>query len=104
MEVWAVIKYYGGYEVSNMGRVRNRRTKRILTTNPTKSHRHPQVFLQVCKGYKNQITLSRLVYDTFCLKDGWCSGANYWCEVKGHRIGHKDGNILNNRADNLYAY
>lgn len=108
MEIWKEIPYYTKYEVSNKGRVRNKKTMRILSTKPTKSHRHPQVFLALDSKFwavKHQVTLSHLVYETFLRKKGESSCMNcYVCKVSGNRIGHKDGDILNNSADNLFRY
>ena len=65
-EIWRTLWWNTRYEVSNLGRVRNRKTNKILATNPTKSHRHPQVWLY-CDyfGETLQYTLSKLVYFTF---------------------------------------
>lgn len=101
-EIWKQIPYYTKYEVSNKGRVRNKKTKHILSTKPTKSHRHPQVFLALNDTFwanHHQLTVSHLVYDAFLRKKGEKSSYRLAC-----RIGHKDGNILNNAADNLFKY
>ena len=103
MEKWKTIEWRSLYEVSNKGRVRNKKTKHILTTNPTKSHRHPQVWLYSnIWGATEQFTLSRIVYNAFCNVNDrvhWCYGIG-----KGDRIGHKDGNIFNNEFNNLFKY
>ena len=110
-EIWQPIIDFRRYEVSNKGRVRNARTKRVLAANPTKSHKHPQVFL--VKGFsdyfyqgkwhtipqKYQITLSHLVYDAFNRTRN-----ERTCLYGSGRIGHKDGNILNNESTNLFRY
>jgi len=98
MEEWKVITFAPKYEVSNMGRIRNVKTKRILSTNPTKSHRHPQVFLRCGLFGKTQLTVSHIVYDHFC------GNANepYTTASFTAKIGHRDGNILNNKSTNLY--
>ncbi len=100
MEEWKVISWRPLYEVSNMGRVRNRKSGKILTTNPTKSHKHPQVWLySEYWGSTGQFTLSHIVYNAFN-EDGV-----YFNNGKvGERIGHRDGNIMNNRVENLYKY
>ena len=88
------------YEVSNLGRIRNRRTKRILTTNPTKSHKHPQVWLySEYWGATEQFTLSHIVYNAFSNDKVHYINGNV-----GERIGHKDGDITNNNINNLYRY
>ena len=99
-EVWKTIDWRPLYEVSNLGRVRNRNTGRILTTNPTKSHKHPQVWLY--SEYWNateQFTLSHIVYNAFANDK-----VHFTYGGKGQRIGHRDGNILNNKIENLYKY
>lgn len=96
-EIWKVIDWRPLYEVSNLGRVRNRKTKRILATNPTKSHKHPQVWLySEYWGTTEQFTLSHIVYNAF--KNDGINGS------KNNRIGHKNGDIMNNHIDNLYRY
>lgn len=103
-EIWRTIDWRPLYEVSNLGRVRNRKTKRIISTKRTKSHRHPQVYLYNnfwCMGgtYKEQFTVSHIVYNAFS-KDK----VHFVDGKVGQRIGHKDGDITNNRIDNLYRY
>lgn len=104
-EIWKVIDLRPMYEVSNLGRIRNRRTKRFISTKRTKSHRHPQVYLYrryMYKGggvCKEQFTVSHIVYNAFN-NDKVC----YTNGKVGERIGHLDGNICNNRINNLYRY
>lgn len=100
MEEWRIISWRPLYEVSNMGRVRNRKTKRILATNPTKSHKHPQVWLySEFWGKTEQFTLSHIVYNAFT------NDKVYYTTGKvGQRIGHRDGDIMNNKVENLYKY
>lgn len=98
-EIWKDIDWSTCYEVSNKGRVRNKFTKHILKSKPTPSHRHPQVCLSCGLWSKMQLTLSHLVYNAF--ND---NKVFYLYGHKGERIGHKDGNILNNNIENLYRY
>lgn len=100
MEEWKVITFNPNYEVSNKGRIRNRKSGHILSTKPTKSHKHPQVFLHGNCGWfdKVQFTVSHIVYDHFCKHyDFETTTGKYYT-----RICHHDGNILNNEASNLY--
>ena len=100
MEEWKVIDWRPLYEVSNMGRVRNRKSGKILTTNPTKSHKHPQVWLYSrYHGTTEQYTLSHIVYNAFNNDRVHFTNGNV-----GERIGHCDGNIMNNKVENLYKY
>ena len=91
-EKWKTISQDERYEVSNFGRVRNKKSGRILACNPTKSHRHPQVFLAGNEWGRLQLTVSQLVWHEFNMKP----------YKYGEKIGHKDGNIFNNRLENLY--
>ena len=94
-EIWRTIDWRPLYEVSNLGRVRNRNTGHILTTNSTKSHKHPQVWLySEFWRATEQFTLSRIVYNAFNdHKIQWPK-----------RIKHLDGDITNNRLDNLSGF
>lgn len=100
MEIWKTITWNTNYEVSNYGRIRNKKSGHILSTKPTKSHRHPQVFLSSTNyiADREQWTVSHIVYDHFlCHNDMDKVHHSY-----GSRIGHYDGNILNNNSSNLY--
>ena len=100
MEQWKTIEIDTRYEVSYMGRVRNKRSGHILSTKPTKSHKHPQVFLMGNIWGRLQLTVSHLVYNAFNENDK-VNSIGYGV---GERIGHLDGNILNNRIENIYRY
>ena len=95
MEEWRVIEFEPRYEVSNMGRVRNRNTGRILTTNPTKSHKRPQVWLyNWYHGTTCQYSLAKVVLSTFNQNvDMWGT----------KRVYHRDGDIMNCKLENLYV-
>ena len=94
MEEWKTIDWNTRYEVSNMGRVRNKRTGRILTTNPTKSHRKPQAWLyNDYHGTTCEYSLAKIVYTTF--NKNW--------EMWGTKhVFHRDGDIMNCKLENLY--
>jgi hypothetical protein len=93
MEEWKTLWWNTRYEVSNMGRVRNIRTKRILATNPTKTHRKPQVWLYTDYfGTTCQYTLARLVYFTF---------NNEVSHGTRKQVFHRDGNVMNCKLENL---
>lgn len=91
-EQWKTITHDIRYEISNFGRVRNKKSGHILSCKPTKSHRHPQVFLAGNFMGRLQLTVSQLVWHEF----------NNQPYLYGKKIGHKDGNILNNHVENLY--
>lgn len=95
MEEWRTLWWNTRYEVSNLGRVRNRKSGKILATNPTKSHKKPQVWLYT--EYFNttlQYTLDKLVYFTF---------NSVSAEVTNKRVHHRDGDIMNCKLENLYV-
>lgn len=95
MEEWKVIEFEPRYEVSNMGRVRNRNTSRMLATNPTKSHKRPQVWLyNDYHGTTCQYSLAKVVLSTFNQNvDMWGTKCVY----------HRDGDIMNCKLENLYV-
>lgn len=106
MENWKVITFANKYEVSNKGRIRNRTTRKVLKPYIGGSHKNPQIFL--CCGVfgREQHTISQIVFNHFCLRDGerpTYYGSNGY-NVKNNRIGHFDGNKLNNNSNNLYRY
>ena len=94
-EIWRTIDWRPLYEVSNLGRVRNRKSGKILATNPTKSHKHPQVWLySEFWNATEQYTLSYIVFNAFN------ENKVRWPK----RIKHLDGDITNNKLNNLSAY
>lgn len=93
-EIWKKIKYNSRYEVSNFGNIRNAKTKQLLALNPTKSHRHPQVFLSRGK-WKEQRTVSHIVWEHFAPWDDR--------QYRYYQIAHLDNNIFNNNIKNLAA-
>lgn len=107
MEQWRDISFAPKYEVSNHGRIRNKKTKHILTPRaPRQNHKQLTIFLCCGVWGKEQHTISQIVYNTWCLREGENQtyyGANGF-NVRNNRIGHYDGDITNNRADNLYRY
>ena len=94
MEEWRRINWNSLYEVSNMGRVRNRNTGRILKTNPTKSHRRPQVWLYSAYfAHTCEYSLAKVVLTTFN------KNAAMWGTKCVH---HRDGDIMNCKLENLF--
>jgi hypothetical protein len=107
MEKWKQIIFAPKYEVSNYGHIRNRKTKRVLKPRePRLSHWQLTIFLRCGIWGKEQHTISQIVYNHWCLKENEKTSyyANNGYMVKNNRIGHLDGDIRNNRADNLYRY
>ena len=107
MENWKQITFAPKYEVSNYGNIRNVKTKKVLKPRkPRLTHNQLTIFLQCGMWGKEQHTISQIVYNHWCLKDD--EKPTYYqyngFKVGGNRIGHKDGDIYNNKADNLYRY
>lgn len=87
-EIWKQIKDYEGYyEVSSLGRVRNSQTGKVLIGD-TNNLGYRRVILY--NPEKKRFFVHRLVALHFC--DGY---------QEDLVVNHKDGNKLNNRADNL---
>ena len=95
MEEWRTLWWNTRYEVSTLGRVRNKKSGKILATNPTKSHKKPQVWLYTDYFSTTlQYTLDKLVYFTF-------NGVS--AEITRKRVYHRDGDIMNCKLENLYV-
>lgn len=85
IEFWRDVRNYPGYEVSNLGHVRNKRTRRVLKTSLNRRDGYCRVGI----GGKHQY-VHRLVADTFF--DG---------DHEGLDVNHIDGNKRNNALPNL---
>ena len=107
MEQWKEITFAPKYEVSNYGRIRNKTTKKVLKPRlPRLAHWQLTIFLRCGIWGKEQHTISQIVYNHWCRDNN--ENPTYYdsngFKVKNNRIGHRDGDIMNNRADNLYRY
>lgn len=84
------------YEVSDQGRIRNTKTRRVLKPIPHKGNRKLRVFLAVQAGGGHlEFQISHLVYGAFhpeALKHDRLLNAV---------IGHKNGDSTDNRLENL---
>ena len=106
MERWKVISFNNKYEVSNYGNIRNRKTKKVLKPIKTPSHRQLQIFLYGTIWGHTQYTISQIVFnhwDARAQENPTYYGCNGY-KVKNNRIGHRDGDVTNNRIENLYRY
>ena len=84
-EEWRRCQYpFVRYEVSNLGRVRHARTKKVRKLNDIRKG-----YLGVCTRQGNLLTHKHVAL-VFC--PGW---------KEGLQVNHKDGNKHNNRATNL---
>lgn len=87
-EIWKKIDDWPNYEVSNLGRVRNKKTGSIMRQTLGRDGRYLSVFL--CNdGKENTQRVHRLVAEAFLGKR------------RDLMVNHLDGNRTNNRADNL---
>ena len=112
-EVWKPIfnDTLGIYEVSDLGRLRNVKSGKVL-----KLHYHPKrntVYAHINVRWsfrswaqREHHTFSHLVYNAFSAEDDKIIHQLYGggSSIKGLRVGHKDGNPRNNRFSNLYRY
>lgn len=99
VEIWKDIKGYEGiYQVSNYGRVRSldgfdsagrKRRGRMLTQKNVGSNVIYKAINLSTKGTSKQTVLQKIVYETF------------FHSSEGLRIKHLDGDVFNNRCDNL---
>lgn len=89
MEIWKDIENFDNYQVSNYGRVCSTKYKqpRILSGDLSDGYHRVKLSL---KGISHRVSVHRLV-------------AKYFldCFQEHLVVNHKDGNKLNNRADNL---
>lgn len=88
-EEWMIIQESPNYSVSNMGRVRNNRTNRLIKP-VDKTSKYIRVRI-ICDGKKKTYYLHRLVYCTF--------HNDY--DLEGYVIDHIDNDPRNNKLDNL---
>lgn len=88
MEEWRQSKDMKNYEVSNEGRVRNSKTKRIII--PTVNSHGYEVVTLYGNGTKHTKRVHRLIASNFFNED-----------LNEYDVKHKDCNKLNNRVDNL---
>lgn len=87
MEIWKdVADYEDYYQVSNLGRIRNKITHRILK--PSKSNGYYHISLRY--GSKKEFLIHRLVAKAFIPNP-----------LNFSYVNHKDENKLNNSAENL---
>ena len=87
-EEWKTIESCQGYEVSNTGKVRNKKTGRILKQN--KRRGYPFVVLMNSKNEKKDYYVHRLVALAFIPNPSGFPQVN-----------HRDGNKNNNSVENL---
>lgn len=80
-EIWKQIKFNTNYEISNLGNVRNVKTKRVLK--PSVSNKGYYLVALSKNGKSHTYTIHKLVAEHFLV------------------INHKDHNKLNNSIDNL---
>lgn len=84
-EEWRAVLQNPLYSVSNIGRVKNNKTNRLLALDKN------QKYLRISLNDKKHYYLHRLVYCTF---------TNDY-DLDGYKITHIDSDVLNNRIENL---
>lgn len=90
MEIWKDIKGFEGlYQVSNFGRVKSSKSKKILKPYINKKNGYTYIHFSK-EGISKVMRIHRLVADTFINNP-----LNKPC------VNHKDGNKENNNVDNL---
>jgi hypothetical protein len=88
-EEWKIIEEYGGkYSVSNMGNIRNNKTKNIMKLNRFKNH----LYVNFTHHNKRVERLVSKLVGTY-----FVNNENHYSIIR-----HKDNNFLNNTYTNLY--
>ena len=87
-ETWMTIKHHDNYEVSDLGNVRNKKTKRILKPAISNKGYYLVSLSRNCK--QHTYTIHKLVMEHFDR-----------CAFDYEVINHKDHDKLNNNIDNL---
>lgn len=98
-EEWRGIPGYDGYQVSNMGRVKalSERYNAWYLITPVPNKNNGRLYISVVKNKysdnaeKKNLQLARVVAAVFHPND----------DKRKNTVNHKDGNVANNRADNL---
>lgn len=88
IEKWITIKHNSNYEVSNLGKIRNKKTKRILKPAISNKGYYMVALSNKCKSHT--YTIHKLVMEHFNR-----------CAFDNEVINHIDGNKLNNNINNL---
>jgi len=87
-EVWKIIQRYPKYEASNLGKIRIRKNKRILSQSISpKGYYRVSIFLN---GVNHRVDVHRLMTNAF-----------YGPLPDGYHTRHLDGDKLNNTLSNL---
>lgn len=88
MEIWKPLRNFPSYDGSTEGRIRNIRTQRIMKPNVNENG-----YEQICLRRNNRqynVKVHRVIAETFL------------GEQSNMDVRHRDGDLLNNRVDNLY--
>lgn len=86
IERWINVKDQDNYEVSNLGKVRNKTTGKILRYQMNKTHNgYARVTMSGKRDYVHRIV----------------AGSFYDCDLEDMQVNHLDGNKLNNSLGNL---
>jgi hypothetical protein len=88
LEEWRMIPQFPFYEASNLGRIRNKKSQRGLSTHDNNGYL--ALSLKAGRERPTRQRVHRLVAMAFCVKE----------DSKDY-VNHIDGNPRNNRSDNL---
>lgn len=90
-EIWESIDNYSKYEVSTLGNVRNKITKKIISQKSLDKDGYPTVKLYSDNGIRRKLYVHRLVAEKFIPNPN-----------KLTKVGRRDGNKLKNSISNLF--
>lgn len=94
-EQWKPILGYPRHYVSNMGRIKSYKKRYdsyvLLSQQPNKNNDRPYIRITNSNGKSKNLAVARVVAHAFC--NGFDETHN--------TVNHKDGNVMNNKADNL---
>lgn len=88
-EIWKTVDGYPYYEASNLGRVRS--INGIKKPSLNKLHNRYYISLVDGEGKTHNLILARVIAGLFCERP----------DEKCNTVNHKDGDTLNNKAENL---
>lgn len=88
-EIWKQVKGFNNYEVSNLGRVRNKISNKLLMPYKNKKRQYKYMSLQQ-DGKRKNFSLHRLIASTFIENP-----------LNKAQVNHKSGDKMDNSVDNL---
>lgn len=95
MEVWKIIPGYENYEASSLGKVRNAKTKHIMSMCKNKPDDTGYYQIKLMKKEFGTGTITRKTHTLVCLAFHGLPPTDL------HTVNHKNGNKLDNNFENL---